>query len=271
MSTKEKNQNDKKMLKQEIYLELFNKKNQGMSKKLYQEAMYGLIYPTLKNYVNNNRNEYSNLTDEECEDLIMDVFISVIENSYQISEPDNYHAFVSKAKTKLKRWLETTNLNKSQTEEEILYDSFAETISHTNPLEDLIKDENARELRDCIDRLPDKASAIIKQRFFENLGYNDISKNLQMARDGVKVNEKKALSRLKKIIKDDLKRMLERQFVYNMPDSQDKKIMILRVIDRYYSFKKIADEMDMSEYRVRKIIEKYSAAMKNYVQENTIN
>lgn len=101
-----------------------------------------------------------------------------------------------------KRKLDTTSIDEQNEDRAGIDHSQIMRTDDLNPEETVIKEQKAIEIRDLVDKIKPQYSTLIKERYFNELSYEEISQKLDIPIGTVKVQLHRAKNLLLRLIKE---------------------------------------------------------------------
>lgn len=165
--------------------------NQRVITKLYNQY-YDTVHKSIYSIVKNT---------EVTEDLSNDVFIKAIAKIESYRENISFNAWIKTMAINQAIDYLRKSINKNTTNS-IDNDECATILTdNTNPESDIVRVENLADLRSCIKQLSPRYAQVIELRFYQNLAYEEIGKQMGMPVGTVKSLLHKAKTKLKLLIK----------------------------------------------------------------------
>ncbi len=145
-------------------------------------------------------------TDEDWQDITSDIFIIIL---------DQIHSF--KKKSKLSTWIFSITRNKlaefwrsKSYDSKVIFEDIIETIESKNITDDEFEQEEKRlnmlhnKVNNIINTyLSKKPKTLFRLRFLQNYSLKDAALELWMEYNTVKVMQRRALSKLRELVKED--------------------------------------------------------------------
>tara|TARA_R100001369_G_scaffold6227_1_gene16776 strand:- start:49 stop:633 length:585 start_codon:yes stop_codon:yes gene_type:complete len=140
---------------------------------------------------------------EEAEEVAQDTFIKVFKSLDKFKGDSKFSTWIYKVT--YNTCLDRIKKNKKHLNDVVIDDfTFNKLETIDNALDNLIKEEKNRLIKNCINKLPEDSSALITLFYFEDLSLEEISKIINIEANTVKVKLFRARKKLAVILEQYL-------------------------------------------------------------------
>lgn len=143
------------------------------------------------------RNSYFNISDEDMEEITLDVFLTLWKNQYKLDLNKNLSSYIAGiTRNLIKKKYRNLKLNAN-------IDNFEEEIIDTNNIELNIyqKDKNEVIIQE-LNKMKNEDKDIFIMYYYENIKLNEISRRLKISESKVKVKLYRIRKKLKKVLNE---------------------------------------------------------------------
>lgn len=143
------------------------------------------------------RNSYFNISDEDMEEITLDVFLTLWKNQYKLDLNKNLSSYIAGiTRNLIKKKYRDLKLNAN-------IDNFEEEIIDTNNIElNLYRKDKNEVIIQELNKLKNEDKDIFIMYYYENIKLNEISRRLNISESKVKVKLYRIRKKLKKVLNE---------------------------------------------------------------------
>lgn len=143
------------------------------------------------------RNSYFNISDEDMEEITLDVFLTLWKNQYKLDLNKNLSSYIAGiTRNLIKKKYRDLKLNAN-------IDNFEEEIIDTNNIElNLYRKDKNEVIIQELNKMKNEDKDIFIMYYYENIKLNEISRRLKISESKVKVKLYRIRKKLKKVLNE---------------------------------------------------------------------
>ena len=143
------------------------------------------------------RNSYFNISDEDMEEITLDVFLTLWKNQYKLDLNKNLSSYIAGiTRNLIKKKYRDLKLNAN-------IDNFEEEIIDTNNIElNLYRKDKNEVIIQELNKLKNEDKDIFIMYYYENIKLNEISRRLNISESKVKVKLYRIRKKIKKVLNE---------------------------------------------------------------------
>ena len=143
------------------------------------------------------RNSYFNISDEDMEEITLDVFLTLWKNKYKLDLNKNLSSYIAGiTRNLIKKKYRDLKLNAN-------IDNFEEEIIDTNNIElNLYRKDKNEVIIQELNKMKNEDKDIFIMYYYENIKLNEISRRLKISESKVKVKLYRIRKKLKKVLNE---------------------------------------------------------------------